>query len=118
MSHAVQPEKTNIPSSAAFWTVLIFVGLVIGGVNFVKAMGGDEAHGGGHGAPTEHAAPAAGHGAHGEGHEAHEAPAAHNEAHGTEAAGKEGHEAPAAEHNEAGHAAPETAQPAKEEAHH
>ncbi|PSK94958.1 hypothetical protein [Taibaiella chishuiensis] len=113
MSHAVQPEKTNIPSSAAFWTVLIFVGLVIGGVNFVKAMGGDDAHGGGHGAPTEHAAPAAGHGAHSE---AHEAPAAHNEAHGTEAEGK-GHEATATEHTEAGHAAPEST-PAKEEAHH
>ncbi len=105
MSHAVQTEKPNVSSSAALWSVLIFVGLIVAAINFVQAESKSEGHGG-HGAAH-----------HAEGHEAaggHEAaqpehgaehaasPAAHDsvkhEAH-------ENHEAPAAEH-------------AKEEAHH
>ncbi len=60
MSHAVQTEKPNLPSSAAFWAVLIFVGLIIGYINFVKSMSHDE----GHGTTTEHHAGEGGHEAH------------------------------------------------------
>lgn len=112
MSHAVQPEKPNVSSSAALWSVLIFVGLIVAAINFVQAESKSEGHGG-HGAATEQHGGAA----HGEGHEAaggHEAaqpehgaehaaaPAAHDT---TKHEAHEGHEAPAAEH-------------AKEEAHH
>ncbi len=69
MSHAVASEKPNASSSAAFWAVLIFVGLIIGFINFVQVMSHDEGHGGGHGTTTEHQAPGADHATHGE--EAH-----------------------------------------------
>ena len=108
MSHAVQPDKPNIPSSAAFWAVLIFVGLLVGAINFVKAMSSDEGHGGGHGAATEHHdAAAGGHG------DSHAAPA---QGHGHEAAPAEGHDSHAAPAE--AHAAPHAEEKAKEEAHH
>jgi hypothetical protein len=111
MSHAVQSDKPNIPSSAAFWSVLIFVGLIIAAVNFTRVMGShDEGHGGGHGAATEHHDAAAGHGDHGTEHGAAQPEHAAQPA----AAGHDD----SAVHGEA-HAAPKAeAHPAKEEAHH
>lgn len=63
MSHSVPSDKPNISSSAAMWTAIIIVGLIIGAINFVKAMSHDDGHGGGHGAATEHHEAGAGHGA-------------------------------------------------------
>lgn len=107
MSHGAQTEKPNISSSAALWSVLIFVGLIIAAINFVQSESNSEGHGG-HGAATEHHGGAA-HEAAG-GHEA--ASSEHGTEHGTapaatphDSAAPEGHEAPAAEH-------------ATEEAHH
>ena len=45
MSHSVPTEKTNVPSSSALWAVLIFIGLILAAINFVKAESGSEAHG-------------------------------------------------------------------------
>ena len=42
MSHSVPTEKTNIPSSSALWAVLIFIGLILAAVNFVKAENSGE----------------------------------------------------------------------------
>lgn len=51
MSHSAPTEKTNIPSSSALWAVLIFIGLILAAVNFVKAESTGEGHGE---AATEH----------------------------------------------------------------
>jgi hypothetical protein len=54
MSHETHHHTDNKPGSsygAAFWFVLILVGLFIGAINFVNVMGHDE--GGGHGATHE-----------------------------------------------------------------
>lgn len=51
MSHSVPTEKTNIPSSSALWAVLIFIGLILAAINFVKAENSGEGHGE---ATTEH----------------------------------------------------------------
>ncbi|HRO43123.1 MAG TPA: hypothetical protein PL009_09835 [Flavipsychrobacter sp.] len=55
MSHETHHSHTEaspkISYSAAFWFVLIMVGLFLGAVNFVNVMGHDE--GGGHGATHE-----------------------------------------------------------------
>jgi hypothetical protein len=114
MSHAAPTEKPNISSSAALWSVLIFVGLIIAAINFVQAESKSEGHGG-HGAANEQHGGAA---HHGESHEAAGGHEAEQAEHGAEHAaapaaldtskheGHESHEAPAA----AGHA--------KEEAHH
>jgi len=54
MSHETHHQTDNKPGSsytAAFWFVLILVGLFIAAVNFVNVMGHDE--GGGHGATHE-----------------------------------------------------------------
>lgn len=100
MSHSVPTEKTNIPSSSALWAALIFVGLLIAGINFVQAESkGEEGHGE-HGAATEQV----------EGAANHEAPA--GEEHATAAPATEEHATATADtaHHEA--------QPAAEEAHH
>ena len=111
MSHSVQSDKPNISSSAALWAVLIFVGLLVGAINFVKAMSHDEDHGGGHGAATEQHDATSGHGtSHGAATEHHA-----NDA-GSEHAGspeQESHEATPAESHQT---AP--AEKAKEEVHH
>jgi len=52
MSHPVQVATPNTSSSAAFWFCLIFVGLLVGAINFVRIMGEDSGHHGAHG--TEH----------------------------------------------------------------
>lgn len=52
MSHSVQVETPNTSSNAAFWFCLIFVGLLVGAINFVRIMGEDTGHHGAHG--TEH----------------------------------------------------------------
>ncbi len=65
MSHPVQVETPNSSSSAAFWACLIFVGLLVGAINFTRIMG--ESHGS-HGThDTEHVEEGhhpAGHGTH------------------------------------------------------
>lgn len=93
MSHSVPTEKTNIPSSSALWAALIFVGLLIAAINFVKAESADEGHGEHHGAATEQV----------EGAAAHHEEAAASEEHATEATTP---------------AASEASAPAAEEAHH
>ena len=103
MSHGVQTEKPNISSSAALWSVLIFVGLIIAAINFVRSENSSEGHGGGHGAATEQHGGGAHHGT-AEGHEA--ASAEHGTEHSTtpaatpphDSAAPQGHEAPAAGH--------------------
>jgi hypothetical protein len=52
MSHSVPTEKTNVPSSSALWAVLIFIGLILAAVNFIKAENSGEGHGE-HAAATE-----------------------------------------------------------------
>lgn len=104
MSHAAQPEKPNVSSSAALWAAVIFVGLLIAAINFVQAESKSEGHGG-HGAATEH-------------HEAGAYDAA--PAQGTPAEEGHGTAAPAAHEDaahETQHAAP-AAGAAHEEAHH
>jgi hypothetical protein len=45
MSHSESVEKPNNSSSAAFWSVLIFAGLIIATINFIQVMSGhDEGH--------------------------------------------------------------------------
>jgi hypothetical protein len=94
MSHSVPTEKTNIPSSSALWAVIIFVGLIIAAINFVQAESKSEHGHGEHGAATEHAGSAEGHG-HGT-KEEHHAPTAEEHA-TTGAADTAHHEAPAAD---------------------
>jgi hypothetical protein len=106
MSHGVQTEKPNTSSSAALWAVLIFVGLIIAAINFVKAESNGEGHGE-HGAATEHHYATGGHEAAG-GHEAV------TEGHAEEATPAATHDS--VEHGEQ-HETP-AAQPAHEEAHH
>lgn len=101
MSHAVQTEKTNVPSSAALWAVLIFIGLLVAAINFVQAESKSEGHGN-HGAATEQ----------------------HNGAGHEEASGEhvpaESHAPEAAVHENAAHGEHEApaAKPAEEQAHH
>lgn len=75
MSHSVQNEKPNLSSSSALWAALIFVGLILSAVNFVKAQGESDDHG--HGAATEHHAEGAAHG-HEDAHHGTAAPAHNN----------------------------------------
>lgn len=91
MSHSTHEEKPIISSRSAMFFALIIVGLIVGTMNFVKAMSHSEGHGGGHG---EHQTEAA-HGA-----PAHGTPAAHGEGQGHEATG---HEATATHENAADH---------------
>jgi hypothetical protein len=110
MSHGVQTEKTNVPSSSALWAVLIFVGLIIAAINFVQAENTGEGHGG-HGEAIEH------HEA-GADHEAIEGQAGHEAT--TEAAPAEGTAPAAATHDTAAHGEHQDTQaaPTHEEAHH
>lgn len=109
MSHGVQTEKTNVPSSSALWAVLIFVGLIIAAINFVQAESKDEGHGG-HGEAVEHHEAGATHEAV-EGHANHEAATEAGHAEGTTPAASQD-SAAHGEHQEA------PAAPAHEEAHH
>lgn len=84
MSHSTHEEKPIISSRSAMFFALIIVGLIVGTMNFVKAMSHSEGHGGGHG---EHQTEAA-HGAEAHGEAAHEATgheaAAHDTTHAAE----------------------------------
>jgi hypothetical protein len=100
MSHSTHEEKPLISSKAAMMFALIIVGLILGTMNFVKAMShSEEGHGGGHGTEASHGA--AGH--EGAAHEAtsHEA-TGHEATHDTAAAhAAETHEAKDSTHHEA-----------------
>jgi len=51
MSHTVPAETPNTSSNAAFWACAIFVGLLIGAINFTKPSGD---HNGGHATEQGH----------------------------------------------------------------
>lgn len=108
MSHSTHEEKPLISSKAAMMFALIIVGLILGTMNFVKAMShSEEVHGGGHGTEATHgeaghegaAHEAAGHEA--TGHEATHDTAAAHAAETHEAKDSTHHEAAAEHHEEA-----------------
>jgi hypothetical protein len=95
MSHSTHTEeKPNIPSSAALWSVVIFIGLVLATINFVKSFSAADAHGAHATHDTHGAAPAQGHDA---------APHTDAHEHGTTTPNTTEHAAPQEGHSEAAH---------------